>query len=109
MAKMSLTIEVVEITRKGEHIGYKVYVNDFVHGTKLPRKPGDLDTQRMKELADMYEQDGAKFTADEIRKRLSQPGKEPIDYYTSSLVESIQQALVDWQIWKEQGHKRADA
>lgn len=38
---MALTIEVVEITRKGEHLGYKVYINEFVHAAKLPRKPGE--------------------------------------------------------------------
>lgn len=108
MAKMSLTIEVVEITRKGEHIGYKVYINDFVHGTKLPRKPGDLDMQRIRELADVYEQDGAKFTADGLRQRLSRPGEEPVDYYTGAMIGAVQQALNDWQIWKEQGYKRAD-
>lgn len=109
MAKMALTIEVVEITRKGEHLGFKVYINDFVQAAKLPRKPGDLDRQKMKDLADMYEQDGAKFTADELRKRLPQPGKEPVDYYTGTMIEAIQQALIDWQIWKGQGYKRAEA
>lgn len=83
MAKMALTIEVVEITRKGEHIGYKVYINDFVHAAKLPRKPGDLN-------------------------RFLRPGPEPVDYYTGALIESVQQALNDWETWKEQGYKRAD-
>lgn len=109
MSKIVLAMEVIEITRKGEHLGYKVYINDFVHAVKLPRKPGDLDRQRIKELAEMFEQDGAKFTADELRQRLPQPGEEPVDHYTGAQIESIQQALIDWQIWKGQGYKRAEA
>ena len=86
MAKMSLTIEVVEITRKGEHIGYKVYVNDFVHGTKLPRKPGDLKGRKI------------------------EPGEyEPVDYYPLTVSGSVEQALEDWNLWKEQGYKKAEA
>lgn len=89
MAKMALTIEVVEITRKGEHLGYKVYINDFVQAAKLPRKPGDLNRQ--------------------AHPGFLQPGEEPVDYYTGTMIEAIQQALIDWQIWTEQGYKRTDA
>ena len=107
MAKMALTIEVVEITRKGEHLGYKVYINDFVQAAKLPRKPGDLRDPHPEELVFFTEEHGV--YQNKRTKQIQQSGEAPVDYYTSSLVESIQQALVDWQIWKEQGHKRADA
>ncbi len=106
MTKVVLAIDVVETTRKGEPLGHKVYINDFEHTTKFPRKPGDFDRQRIRELAETYEQDGAKFTAEELRQRLSQP--EPVDYYTGTLIGSINQALIDWQIWKAQGYKRAE-
>lgn len=100
MVKMALTIEVVEITRKGEHLGYKVYINDFVHGTKLPRKPGGLRDPRPGELVIFNEKYGV-FQNKHTRH-------EPVDYYTGTTVESIHQALIDWQIWKAQGYKRAD-
>lgn len=94
MAKMTLTIEVVEITRKGEQLGYKVYINDFVHAAKLPRKPGDLNRQAHPGMLRLYEH------------ITNQSVQEPVDYYTGSLIESVQQSLIDWQIWKEQGYKR---
>lgn len=89
MAKVELAIEVVGITRKDEHLGYKVYINDFVHTTKLPRKPGDIKRR------------GKIITSVEYN--------EPVDYYTGALIESIQQALIDWQIWKKQGYKRSES
>lgn len=88
MAKVQMTLEVVNITRKGEHLGYKIYLNDFEHITKLPRKPGDLNR--------------------EAHTGFLQPGEDPVDYYTGTIIEAVQQALIDWQIWKGQGYKRAD-
>lgn len=85
MAKMVLTIEVVEVTRKGEHLGYKVYISDFLRAAKLPRKPGDLNRKEHPEL--------------------SHPTEEPVDYYTGTLIETVQQAFIDWQIWKDQGYR----
>lgn len=38
-----------------------------------------------------------------------QPGEEPVDYYTGAMIGAVQQALIDWQIWMEQGYKRAEA
>ena len=102
MAKMALTIEVVEITRKGEHIGYKLYINDLVHAAKLPRKPGDLNRQaQMRFLQSSKEPDIGEHD-------IILPGI-PIDYYTGTMIEAVQQALIDWQIWKEQGYKRTEA
>lgn len=91
MVKSKIVIDVVDVTRKGEHIGYKVYINDLKHYTKFPRKPDDLNRQ--------------------AHPGLLQPETEPIDYYTNSIVDSIvdtvQQALADWQIWVAQGYKPA--
>lgn len=100
MAKMILTIEVVDITRKGEHLGFKVYINDFVQAAKLPRKPGDLKDPHPEELVFFNEEHGV--------MQNKKDHSEPVDYYTLTLVDSIQQALIDWQIWKGQGYKRAE-
>lgn len=96
MAKIVLTIEVLEITRKGEQLGYKVFINDFVQASKLPRKPGDLNRQAHPGMLRLYEH----ITNQSIQ--------EPVDYYTGDMIGAVQQALIDWQIWKEQGYKRAD-
>uniref|UniRef100_A0A6M3LFA9 Uncharacterized protein n=1 Tax=viral metagenome TaxID=1070528 RepID=A0A6M3LFA9_9ZZZZ len=106
MAKMILTIEVVEITRKGEHLGYKVYINDFVQAAKLPRKPGDLRDPHPEELVFFTEEHGV--YQNKRTKQIQQSGEAPVDYYIRPLVDSIHQALIDWQIWKEQGYKRAE-
>lgn len=74
-------MEAVEITRKGEHLGYKVYINDLVHTTKFPRKPGDI-------------------------RRKIEPGEYvPLEYYPISLKGAVEQALEDWELWKQQGYK----
>lgn len=83
MPKTVLRIDVVEVTRKKEILGYKVYITDDVHNTKLPRKPGDL------------------------KGRDPVPGEYvPVDYYPITAVGAVIQALEDYQIWVSQGYKR---
>ncbi len=85
MVKVVMAIEVTEVTRERKHLGYKVYVNDFEHTTKLPRKPGD------------------------IKGRKIEPGEYgALEYYPLTVSGSVEQALEDWNLWKNQGYKRAD-
>lgn len=76
-------------------------VNDFEHSTKFPRKPGDLRDPHPEELVVFSEKYGV------FQNKKDHP--EPVDYYTLTLFDSIQMALIDWQIWKNQGYKRAEA
>lgn len=70
------------ITRKGQHLGYKVYINDFVHVAKFPRKPGD------------------------IKGRKREHGEYgDLEYYPISVNGSVEQALEDYELWKHQGYK----
>lgn len=82
MAQIVLALEVVKITRKGEQLGYKVYITENGHCTKLPRKPGD------------------------IKARKILPGEyKPLEYYPLSVSGAITQALQDWDLWAQQGYK----
>lgn len=81
-------ITVVEVKRKYELLGFKVYVTDTMHQTKLPRKPGDLKGR------ELPKQD------------------EPLarGYYGGiDSVAAVQQALLDYEIWKEQGYQRYES
>jgi len=82
MAKIVLALEVIEITRKGEHLGYKVYLTESGHCTKLPRKPGDIK--------------GTNTQIGEYKQ---------LEYYPISISGSVQQAMADWELWKQQGYK----
>lgn len=106
MAKVEMTIEVVNITRKGENLGFKIYINDFSHITKLPRKPGDLSDPHPEELVILSEKH--QVFQNKENKLIQQSDEAPVDYYTRPVVESVQQALIDWQIWKGQGYKRVE-
>lgn len=79
-------ITVVEVRkRKYELLGFKVYITDAMHQTKFPRKPGDLKG-----------------------RELPKHGEPLANGYYGGIdsVAAVQQALLDYEIWKEQGYQR---
>lgn len=118
MKGIKMSIEVVEITRKGEHLGYKVYINDSVHSTEFPRKPGDLKRDSgqwidpLKGILYIVDEDTPPGKMKRINLKdntVIEPAEypEPVDFYTGPLTQSVQQALNDWQTWRDQGYKSA--